>query len=105
RVLFRSEGLVQVQVRDVRAELARAGEPDHGIHVRAVQVDLTAGGVDALADIGDGQFEHAVRGRVGDHQGRQTVAHLVDATLQIVDIHIAVFVGSHHHDVHARSEE
>ena len=38
-----AEGLVQVQVRDVAAELARLGQPDQGVEVGAVDVDLAAG--------------------------------------------------------------
>ena len=35
------EGLVQVQVADVSADLARFHQTDHRVHVRAVDIDLT----------------------------------------------------------------
>ena len=37
-----AEGLVQVQVADVGAEVAGPRHPDHGVHVGAVEVDLAA---------------------------------------------------------------
>jgi hypothetical protein len=40
------EGLVQVQVADVRADVAGAAQADLGVHVGAVHVDLTAVAVD-----------------------------------------------------------
>ena len=66
-----AEGLVQVEVRDVRAPLAGLGDADQGVHVGAVGVHLAAVRVDDLADLDDVFLEHAVRGRVGDHQRGQ----------------------------------
>ena len=43
-----AEGLVQVQVADVGADLGRTAEPDLRIHVGAVHVHLAAAGVDDL---------------------------------------------------------
>ena len=40
-----AEGLVQVEVRDVGAELARPGQADQRVEVGAVDVDLAAGRV------------------------------------------------------------
>ncbi len=45
-----AEGLVQVQVADVGADVARAAEADLGVHVGAVHVDLAAVRVDDVAD-------------------------------------------------------
>ena len=45
-----AEGLVQVEVADVGAELARRGEADQRVHVGAVHVDLAAVRVHDLAD-------------------------------------------------------
>ena len=41
-----AEGLVQVQVADVGAEPPGPGQPDEGVEVGAVDVDLPAGVVD-----------------------------------------------------------
>ena len=69
-----AERLVQVEVADVGADVARAGEADLRVHVRAVHVDLAAVLVDDLADLADRLLEHAVRRGVGDHQRGEVVA-------------------------------
>ena len=46
-----AERLVQVQVADVGADVARAREADHRVHVRAVDVDLAAVLVHDRADL------------------------------------------------------
>ena len=72
-----AERLVQVQVADVAAEPTGSGHADEGVEVGAVDVDLAAVGVDDVADLADALLEHAVRRRVGDHEGRQPVGVLV----------------------------
>ena len=63
-----AEGLVQVQVADVGAELAGLGHADQGVEVGAVEVHLAAVVVDQVADLADAGLEHAVGRGVGDHQ-------------------------------------
>ena len=63
-----AEGLVQIQMADIRADIAGPVKPDLRIHVRAVHVNLPAVLVDDLADLLDRFFEHAMRGRISDHQ-------------------------------------
>ena len=46
-----AEGLVEVQVADVRAEIARPAQTHLGVHVRPVHVDLPAVTVDDVADL------------------------------------------------------
>jgi hypothetical protein len=46
-----AEGLVQVQVRDVAAELARRGQADQRVHVGAVHIDAAAMRLDHRADL------------------------------------------------------
>ena len=48
-----AEGLVQVEVADVAAELARRGHADQRVHVGAVDVDLAAVAVDDGAELLD----------------------------------------------------
>lgn len=62
-----AEGLVQVEVRNIRTDIAGTGETDHGVHVGAVEIDLTAMLVGDLADLANRLLEHAVGGRIGDH--------------------------------------
>ena len=66
-----AERLVQVEVRDVGAELAGLGKADQRVEVGAVDVHLAAGFVHDLADLADRPLEHAVCRRVGDHQRRE----------------------------------
>ena len=53
------EGLVQVDVQQVDAEVAGAHLADHGVHVRAVAVDVAAHLVGQAADLGDLALEQA----------------------------------------------
>ena len=55
--------LVQIQMADVRADVARAAKADLRVHVRAVHVNLAAVRVDDVADLADGFLENAVRAR------------------------------------------
>ena len=72
-----AERLVQVEVRDVAAELARAGRsPTQRVEVGAVDVDLAAGVVHERAELGDGVLVDAVRRRVGDHDRGEVVGVL-----------------------------
>ena len=65
-----AEGLVEVEVADVRAHVAGPAEADLGVHVCAVHVDLAAMRMDDLADFLDGFFKDAVGGGISDHQCR-----------------------------------
>ena len=56
-----AEGLVQVQVADVRPDLSWPAEPDLRVQVRAVHIDLPAVGVNDFADLLDRFLEHAMR--------------------------------------------
>src|SRR6202043_3330628 len=55
-----AEGLVQVEMADVGADVAGAAEADHGVHVGAVHVDLPAMPVHDLAQLADALLEDAV---------------------------------------------
>ena len=87
------EGLVQVHVHDVGAELPRTADPHEGVEVGAVQIDLPAMIVDDPADIDDRRLVHAVRRRVGNHQRGEPVGMLRGLRLQVGDIDVAVRVG------------
>jgi hypothetical protein len=93
-----AEGLVQVQVRDVGAELARLCEPDQRVHVRAVDVDLPAVAMHQPQISRMPFLEHAVGRRVGDHQRRKFVAVPLGLQAQIgeIDVAVGVAVDDHH---------
>ena len=69
-----AERLVQVEVADVGTELARLGQADERVEVGAVDVHLTAGVVDDVADLADRLLEHAVRRGVRHHDRRRGVS-------------------------------
>src|SRR5690606_16061077 len=91
-----AEGLVQVQVRHVGAELAHPGQSDQRVQVGPVDVDLSARVVHQAADLAHGVLVHAVRGRVGDHDRGQVVRVLVDQLPQVVQLDVAFAVAADH---------
>ena len=96
-----AEGLVQVQVGHVGAEPARLGEAEQRVEVRTVDIDLSAGVVHLGAELGDASLVDTVGGRVGDHDGGQLVAVLLDAPVQVDQVDVAVGVAGHDDHPHA----
>ncbi len=92
---------MQVQVRDVAAELARLRQTDQGVQVRPVHIDLAARGVHRVADLGHVRVIHAVGGGVGDHDRREGVLVRLDLRVQIRVVNRAVRRGRDDHDLHA----
>ena len=93
------EGLVQVEVADVGAEASGLRQPDQGVHVRPVDVDLAAGGVHQLAGFDHRVLEDAVGRRIGHHDGGQPVGVGVDLVAQVGHVDRAVVGGPDHHDL------
>ena len=91
-----AEGLVQVEMRHVRAELPGQAQPEQGVEIGAVHVDLTAVAVNHLADLDDGFLEHAVGRGIGDHQRRQVLRMGLGLGLKIGEIDVAVLVAGDH---------
>src|SRR5690606_8175927 len=88
-----AEGLVQVEVADVGADVAGRGQADLRVHVGAVHVNLAAGGVDRGADFQYRGFEYAVGGRVGDHQRGELGGVFVGLGLEVGDVDVALRVA------------
>ncbi len=78
---------------DVAAEVAGLGESHERVEVRPVDVDLTAGGVDLVADDADIGLEDAVRRRVGDHDRGEPITVLGDLLIEVVEVDRTVAVG------------
>ena len=55
-----AERLVKVQVADVGPEIRQRAMPHKRVQVRAVDIDLSAGLMDDVAQLGDGFLEHAM---------------------------------------------
>ena len=95
-----AERLVQVQMRDVGADLRDPADADQRVEIGAVQIDLPAVLVDDRADVPDRRLEHAVRRGVGDHQRREVgVRGRLGA--QVVEVDVAAVVAADHHHLEA----
>ena len=88
-----AEGLVQVQVADVGADVGGPREADLRVHVRAVHVDLAAVLVDDAADLADRLLEDAVGRGVGDHERAEGRRVLLGLRPQVGDVDVAVRVA------------
>jgi hypothetical protein len=66
----RRERLVDVEVHDVEARLARLEPAEDGVQVGAIHVRQGARLVDRVEQLPDARLEQAERRRVGDHDGR-----------------------------------
>ena len=96
-----AEGLVQIHVADVGADVAGTRQPDESVQIGAVEIDLTAMLMDDGADVLRAFLEHAVRRRIGEHQRGQTVGILIGLRLEVGDVDVAVVEAVHDDDVHA----
>ena len=56
-----AKSLVQVQVADIGTELWRGAMPDKGVQIGPVDIDLTAGFMDDIAQIGNRLLEDTMR--------------------------------------------
>ena len=85
------EGLVQVQVHHIHAEIPGTGLAHQGVHVGAVHIEQGALGVKNVGDLMNLALENADGAGVGQHQ-RSGV--FVDDLLQLGDIDHAQRVGA-----------
>ncbi|OIQ68407.1 hypothetical protein GALL_500010 [mine drainage metagenome] len=96
------KGFVQVEVADVTADLAGFCQPDHRVHIGAVDIDLPAILVRDLANLPHRFLENAVGGGVGDHAGGKVFARLCRPRAEIIQIDIAIFQRLDHDNLHPR---
>ena len=59
--VWNGESLVQVQVRDIAAELSWLRPTGESIHIRAVDVDLAASSMNLVADLANLRIKDTVR--------------------------------------------
>ena len=83
------ERLVQVDVHDVEAHVARPRDAADRVQVRAVVVHERTGAVEDVADLLDVLVEEAERRRVREHQAGRV---LVDLAAQVLDVDVAARV-------------
>ena len=95
-----AEGLVQIQVADIGADIGGGGESHLRVHVRPIHVHLPAATMNNLTNLADFFLEHAVRRRVRHHQATQPIRVLVGFGSQIGQVDVAAFVAFRDHDLH-----
>ncbi len=88
-----AEGFVEVEMADIRADVAGAAEADLGVEVRAVHVHLAAVGVDDLADFPDAGLEDAVGRGIGDHEAAEIIRVFGGLGAEVGEIDVAVLVA------------
>ena len=89
------EGLVQVQVRNVAAELTRLSEAHLSVQVCTIQVHLATRLVNQLANLSNLLFKHTVSGGVGNHDAGNLGTVLLDLCLQVININRTISSGCH----------
>ena len=95
-----AEGLVQVHVRHIGADVRRARQPNLGIEVGAVHVHLPAVAVDNFTDFADAFLVHAMGRRIGRHQAGEFIPGLRGFVFQVIQIDVARFVALDDHHAH-----
>ena len=81
------KSFVQVEMHDIDAKIAGAGDAGEGVHVRAIHVEKRAFGVQDFGNFRHALFEDAERRGIGDHErrnvGRYEVAQFIDVNLAV----------------------
>ena len=85
------EGLVQIQMHHIHAEVPRTGLAHQGVHVGAVHVEQGAFGVKYVGDLMNLALEDADGAGVGQHQRSRVFG---DDLLQLGDVDHAQRVGA-----------
>ncbi|MNE55481.1 hypothetical protein D3C80_1503170 [compost metagenome] len=96
-----AESFMQIQVRYVTAKLTGCTQPDHGIHVRTINVNLTSVRVHDVADLTDAFFKNAVRRRVSDHQSGELRTMFFGLYQKVIYVDVAANITSHNDNSHA----
>ena len=71
------------------------------VEVGAVHIDLSAVGVDDFADLADRLLEHAMRGGIRNHQGRQIGFVGLGLSAQVGEVNVALVVAGDGDDLQA----
>ena len=95
-----AEGFVEVQVRDVPSELPGSCHADERVEICAVDVDLSAYGMDFFTNCRDPFLEDSVGGRVGDHDRGDFGSILLDLLIQVHQVDISLGVACDDDDLH-----
>ena len=85
-----TERLMQIKVADVAAKIAGARQPDHRVHICAVNIDLPTVVVGDLAHIGHSFFKNPVGRWIGDHTCRKVIGVLFRHGPKVVQINVTI---------------
>ena len=96
-----AERFVQIQVANIRADIAWARDANLRIHVGAVHIDEPAVGVNDVTQFANAIFEHAVRTWVRHHAGREILSVKFRLHLQVGNIDVAVSIAINRNNGHA----
>ena len=88
-----AERLVQIQVTNIGADVARARDANLRIHVGAVHIDEPAVGVNDVTQFANAIFKHAVRTWVRHHACRKILGVKFCLHLQVRNIDVAVSIA------------
>ncbi len=94
------EGLVQVEMTDIGAEVGRPGQPDQGVQIGAIDVHLAPVAMDDPRQLLHSFLEHAMGRRIRHHGRGQVLGVLCGLRLQVCEVDVDGAVGSHHHHPH-----
>ena len=94
----RREGLVQVQVHDVKAHVSRTDHTQHRVHIGPVVIEQAAAGVYQRGDLHNLLLEETEGVRVGHHDAGDGI---VQQGFQVVHIHQTFRRGFDHHHLQA----
>src|SRR6266446_10417062 len=97
-----AKGLVEIEMPDIGAIYARLCQADLCVEVGAVEIDLSAVGMNATANLANRGFENAMRGWISDHDCGEVAGILLCLLAQIGEVDIAVTVAIDDNDVHSR---
>src|SRR5215218_106421 len=97
-----AESLVKVQMTHVGAETAWTGESEHCVQVGSVNINLTTGVVNHVAQLDDAFLEHAVRGGIGHHDRGKLIMIFGDFVPQVRQVDSTIGSSLDHDNLQAR---
>ena len=83
---------------NIDAKLAGRSQSHKSIQVGTVHVDHTAGSMDLCAQVDDFRLEDSIGGWIGYHDGSDLGAMLLNLSINIIHVDIAVWQTVNWHD-------
>ena len=96
-----AEGLVQVQVGDVAAEVTEACKAGHRVEVGTINVNLTTRSVNCSSDVGYCVLVDTMSRGVSDHESGKGVTVLGDLGTQVIEVYVSNLVTRDDDNAHA----